>query len=95
MNNVTGWNELFNGNVVTAAYTMFNESLNGWFLSILFFVMLGAIFLKTKSVGAVSVAGLLFLGIYVSVLKAVTMPIIFMILGFALAVLIFRWYRNR
>jgi len=94
MNNVTGWNELYDGNIVKAAYTMFDAALGGWFITLIFMVYLSLLMFKTKSASAVFVGSLLFVGLYVANLKTITLPIIVMASSGALASVIF-YFMNK
>jgi len=94
MNNVTGWNELMDGNLVGASFTMFDSALGGWFVTFIFFAYLGLLLYKTKSTTSIVVGGLIFVGLYASYLQAITMPIIIMISALTLAGIIFYYYNK-
>lgn len=95
MNNVTGWNEMMDGNLIKASYTMFNAALSGWFVTLIFFIYLGLLMYKTKSASAVAIGGILFVGLYTSYLKVISMPIIVMIIGLTIAGTIFYFYTKK
>ena len=95
MNNVTGWNEMMDGNLVKASFTMFDAAVGGWFVTIIFFAYLALLMYKTKSASAVTIGGILFVGLYTSYLKVISMPIIVMIIGLTLAAIIFYFYNKK
>jgi len=85
--NATGWNELYSGNMISAAYTMYNAAFANWFVAILFFVYQFMLFMKTRNVTLCWVTGLFFAALYaVSVfVKAISIQAIFLLLVFELA----------
>jgi hypothetical protein len=64
--NVTGWNELMNGNLIKSAFTMYDTSLNGWFVGIMFFTFQALLYMKTKNVTLTWISGLMFASLYAS-----------------------------
>ncbi len=84
--NVTGWNELFNGNMISAAFVLYDTALIGWTVAILFFVFQFMLYLKTKELTSGVVIGLIFLGLYVSgtLIKTASLPIMVIMLVFEL-----------
>jgi hypothetical protein len=93
--NATGWTELLNGQLVMAAFSVYNASaiLNGWTIGILFFVYQFILIVKTKSVTLAFTMGLIFASLFVGVFLTTTSPLlaphsvkfIFLILVFELA----------
>lgn len=64
MTNVTGWNELMDGNVFKSVFTMYDTALNGWFIAIVFFTFQTVLYTKTKNTTITWVTGLLFASLY-------------------------------
>lgn len=64
--NVTGWNELMEGNIIKSVYTMFDTSFAGWFVAIIFFTFQTLLYMKTKNVTITWVSGLMFASLYAS-----------------------------
>src|SRR6056297_1111490 len=99
--NATGWNQLFDGNMVNAAFVMYNTAFAGWLVAILFIVYQFMLILKTKNMTLAWVTGLFFAALYASstilagstnpVLKAASLKIIFVILVFELAGILYFW----
>ena len=85
--NATGWNELYSGNMISAAYTMYNVAFANWFVAILFFVYQFMLFMKTRNATLCWVTGLFFAALYaVSVfVKSISIQAIFLLLVFELA----------
>ena len=50
--NATGWTEMYDGNLITAAYTMFDQAFGGtgWLFVLLFFAYTIIAFIKTENV---------------------------------------------
>jgi hypothetical protein len=46
--NVTGWTELYNGDVIKAGYMMYNTAFGGWFLLLLIAIVNIALLMKSK-----------------------------------------------
>ena len=96
-----GWNELFNGQLVTSAFVMYDSSFMGWTVAILFFVYQFILLLKTRNLTISWVTGVLFAGMYVStklldatgnpVLKPVSAQVIFALLVIELGAIIYLW----
>lgn len=66
MVNATGWNELMDGNMVKAAFTMYNIAWNSYIVIILFFVFQIMLFMKTRSWPLLFTTGIIFLGMLAS-----------------------------
>jgi hypothetical protein len=96
-----GWNELFDGNIVTAAFVMYDTAFVGWTVAILFFVYQFILLLKTRNLTLSWVTGVLFAGMYVStklldatgnpVLKPISAQVIFALLVIELGAIIYLW----
>jgi len=87
--NVTGWSQLMDGNLILAAYTMYDASnvFAGWLVVILFFVYQFMLLMKTRNLTLSWVTGLFFVSLYItsSFMKETAVPILFIILAFELA----------
>jgi len=62
--NVTGWNELMEGKLINAVFTMFDTAFAGWFVAIIFFTFQILLYMKTKNVTITWVSGLMFASLY-------------------------------
>ena len=91
MANATGWTELFEGNLLGAAFNMYDFFLNGWTIGVLFFVFQAMLFLKTRNLTLVWVSGLFFASMYAAsvFIKAASMQFMFLILVLELAGVIY------
>lgn len=87
--NATGWTELLDGNTIGAVYTMFDTAFGnmGIVIVILFFVYQSMLYMKTKNLTLMFIIGVIFAGLYVgsSFVEPFSVPIIFLILLFELA----------
>lgn len=85
--NVTGWNELMDGKLIKSAFTMFDTSLAGWFVPLIFFTFQIMLYMKTKNVTMTWVSGLLFASLYASTLfmNEMSQYILFILLSVQLA----------
>lgn len=96
--NVTGWNELFNGSIVNAPLTMFNESLSGWFIPIMFVMFEVIIITKTDSPAMVFVTSIFFTIFCATILHmTATNPAIWMgtlFSVFSIAVMFYQWAKS-
>lgn len=96
--NVTGWNDLIDGNIVSASFTLFDTALMGWTISFLFFVYQFILFQKTKSVELCFATGSFFVALYIGaanigvfpVLNPVALNTIFLVLVIELGAIIWR-----
>ena len=64
--NVTGWAELYSGNIAKAAFTMYDTYLQGWTIGILFIVFQIMLAMKTRNPVANFITALIFIGMYAS-----------------------------
>ena len=87
--NATGWTELMNGNMILAAYTMYDASnvFAGWTVVILFFVYQFMLLLKTKNLTISWITGIFFASLYAvsQFVKPISIQAIFILLVFELA----------
>ena len=89
--NVTGWDELINGTLITASFTMYDTALVGWTVAILFILYQFMLLLKTRNLTLAFVTGLIFASMYISsiFIKTISVQIIFILLVFELAGIIY------
>jgi len=87
MVNATGWPELMNGNLIVAAFTMYDDAFMGWTVAILFIVYQFMLLLKTRNLTISWVTGIFFASLYAASIfvKSMSVQIIFVLLVFELA----------
>lgn len=87
--NVTGWSQLMDGNLILAAYTMYDASnaFAGWFVVILFFVYQFMLLMKTHNLTISWITGIFFASLYAIsyFVKPISIQVIFILLVFELA----------
>jgi hypothetical protein len=93
--NVTGWNELISGNLISAAFIMFDTAFGGWVVVILFMVYQFMLYMKTRNAALSWITGVLFTAMFaastimsasgVPVFKPIALQILFLILVLELA----------
>src|SRR6056297_819545 len=94
--NVTGWNELMEGNIIKSVFNMFDTSLAGWFVPILFFTFQIMLYIKTKNITMCWISGLLFASLYASsvFINSLSQYILFITLSIHLAGILFMIIKN-
>jgi len=87
MVNATGWNELVDGNLIKAAFVMYDTAMAHWFVAILFVVYQLLLLMKTRSLNLAFTTGIIFLSLYAlsSYVKAISVQVMFVITVFELA----------
>jgi hypothetical protein len=87
MVNATGWVELYSGNLIGAAFTMYDTALVGWFVAILFIVYQFMLYMKTQNLTLTWITGMIFASLYLTsiFIKPASVWIIFTILVLELA----------
>lgn len=95
--NVTGWNELMEGKLIKAAFTLYDTSFVGWFVAIVFFTFQALLFIKTKNATLTWVMGFLFASAYVSTtfMNEYTRYILFVTLVLQLAGILYLTFMKR
>jgi hypothetical protein len=98
---VCGWDEMFNGNIITASFVMFDDAFAGWTIAILFFVYQFTLLLKTRNLTISWVSGVLFAAMFVGAkaisavgspfFKPISGQIIFVILVLELGAILYLW----
>lgn len=86
---VCGWDELFNADLLGAAYTMYDFAFNGWTVFILFLTFQFMLYMKTQNVNLMWVTGLLFTAMFaistVPFVKPIAIQFMFIIVVLELA----------
>jgi len=91
MVNVTGWNELINEQkIISANYQLFNTSLGGNLFLLLWCVLSGVLYIKTKSIELVFFLGLLSFSLFYEMLGTMGITLISTILIFELGVALYK-----
>ena len=92
--NITGWNELMNGDLIGAAFIMYDTAMVHWFVPILFFVYQIMLYMKTENTTICWITGLFFICLYCVSWFAISVAaqIMFVILVFELAGILFVWF---
>lgn len=86
--NATGWNELFgDGDLIGAAFTMYDTAFAGWTVAILFIVYQFMLLLKTQNLTLSWITGIIFVSLYLTstFVKVISAQLIFVILVLELA----------
>ncbi len=85
--NATGWTELYDGNLVGAAFTMYDTAFAGWTIAILFIVYQFMLLLKTQNLTLAWITGVIFVSLYLTstFIQAISSQVIFVILVMELA----------
>ena len=93
MANVTGWNELYSGNLIQAAVQLYNIEVGGWAIGVLFIVYQFMLYLKTRSLPLAIVTTMFFLmmGLSAVFLKEWSKVIIIVTLVMEIAGILYLW----
>jgi hypothetical protein len=62
--NATGWAELYNGDIVTASFVMYDTAFAGWTIVILFLVYQFLAYMKTRTLATGWIMGVLVLSLF-------------------------------
>lgn len=93
MVNVTGWNELMAGNITSAAYVVYNNSLEGYLLLVLFVVLSALLYMRTDNIELTFTLGVIFFAVFVvgfHWMGPVQYGIVLLILVFELAGILYK-----
>jgi hypothetical protein len=90
MANVTGWSQLINGSLVESGYAMYNASVNGNFLLVMFTVLTATLYLKTYNPVLCFIVGLIFFGMFYSMLTPIGITFVTCILVLELAISLYK-----
>lgn len=77
--NVSGWNNLTQGKLVEATYNIFNASVSGNFLLIMYVIFTATLLIKTKNVTLPFVIGLIFVSMFIAYFRTTTTGVSIMI----------------
>jgi len=91
--NTTGWNDLLAGHIIQASYNYWEILLNGWFIAIIFILYESLILIKTRNMTIGWATGLFFMAVYATtaIYKPISVNVMFLILVFELAAILFSW----
>lgn len=91
--NATGWTQLFNADLIGAAYTVYNTGVGTYFVFILFAVFQAMLYLKTRNLTLGWVTGVLFLALYAGsvFVEPLAFQFIFILLVLELGGILFVW----
>lgn len=93
--NATGWNELIEGNMLKAVYTMFNTAIlgNGVIIVILFCVYQFMLYQKTQNITLMWITGIFFAVLYATstFVEAFSAQLLYLILIIELTAIAFLW----
>ncbi len=93
--NATGWAQLMDGNLISAAFTMYDVAFVGWSVGILFFVYELMLLIKTRNLPLAFITGMFFASMYITstfqFVKPISSQIIFVLLVFELAGILYLW----
>ena len=92
--NVAGWDDLLEGHLPLAIYSMYNAALLGWSVVLLFFVFQIMLIIKTRKINLCWITGFLFASLYAasSFIHVLSLQIIGGMLIIELAGIIFLWF---
>jgi len=96
-NSSIGWDSLFEGKMIEAAYGMYNCAMPGWIIPILFFVFQFMLYTKTRNITLMWITGFFFVVMYTTAtfigeyIEALSIQIMFILLVFELAGILFVW----
>ena len=93
LENVTGWNELMNGNIVSAAFQALNQPTGGSLILILYVIISLVLWVRTQSVELCTMMSFIFLGVFLTVpwFNKTTIGIAIIITVFELGATIFKF----
>ena len=93
MVNATGWAQMMDGQLIQAAFTMFNTEVGGWVIGVLFLVYQFMLYMKTENLTACAVTTIMFCGLFFSknLLPPYSMTIITCCLVFELGGMLYLW----
>lgn len=94
LENVTGWNELMNGEVVTASFMALNQPWGGYLIFILYVLISIVLWSRTQSVELVTMMSLLFLGSFLVVpwFNNVTIGLSIIIFAFLMSATLYKFF---
>ena len=92
-NNATGWTQLMDGKMISAAYYMYNTAFMNYFTFIIFIIFQAMLWYKTRSATLTWVTGLFFASLYAvsTFVETVSIQWIFIMLVVQLAGILYMW----
>jgi len=95
-----GWAELYAGDLIGAAFVMYDSSFVGWTVAILFFVYQFMLYMKTRNLVITWTMGIIFVAAYAGLgvavtqsgyflLKMISLQIMFLILAVELGAILY------
>jgi len=92
--NTTGWAQLMGGDLVGAAYSMYNASFAGLFIIALFLVYQFMLYLKVRNLTLNFVTGIIFGSLFISaqLIPGLALPILAFILIMEFALILITWF---
>lgn len=98
MTNAVGWDQLMNASLVSAAYTMYDTAFGsmGIVVVILFVVYEFMLYMKTENLNLCFIMGVIFASLFATSrwVDTVAKQIIFAILVFELAGILYMWFHK-
>lgn len=95
MTNVTGWEELMNASIVDAVYVMFNESLYGNLIMLLWMTLSAVLYMKTKNIGLTFFLGILSFSVFYGMLTPLSINIMTLVLIIELGIALYQIFWKR
>lgn len=99
--NATGWAELYNGDIVTAAFVMYDTAFQGWTIVILFLIYQFLAYMKTRTLTTGWIMGVLVASLFAAstvmsatglpVFKPLALQVMFVILVIEFAGILYYW----
>lgn len=93
--NVTGWNELINGSIISASTVLYSAAFNDWYITLMFLTFKVMLFIGIRSVTLSFVTSIIFISVFRGELDTVMLSILGSILAFELAgILYMNFYKK-
>jgi hypothetical protein len=64
LTNVTGWQNLTDGNIVAAVFNAYNEPWGGYLILLIYITISAVIYLRTNSIELCTIISFIFLGVF-------------------------------
>lgn len=92
LENVSGWTQLMDGNVVSAVFTALNDPLGGWLIFILYVIISLVLWARTQSIEICAIISCIFVGVFLTTdwFNSITMGLTIIITVFELAATIYK-----
>lgn len=94
LQDVPGWLNLTNGNVVTAVFNAYNEPLGGYLIFILYIIISLVLWARTQSIELCTIITFIFLGTFLVEpwFNSITLGLAIIIAAFELGATIFKFF---